>query len=146
VVHRFKYQGQTFLAPTMATAMVRNWQCHGTGSPDVVVPVPLHWTRHLLRGYNQAALLAERVADDLGLPCRAGLRRRRRTAQQAMLDFERRQQNMDRVFDAASEGVSGHHVLLVDDVMTTGATLAAASVALTNADAAAVSVLTVARG
>ena len=146
VVHRFKYQGETFLAPTMARAMVMNWQVHGQGAPDVVVPIPLHWTRYVLRGYNQVALLAELVAKELHLPWCRGLVRQRATAQQAMLDLEARQRNLAHGFRGIPRRVRGNHVLLLDDVMTTGATLAAATAALNDAGASAVSVLTVARG
>ena len=147
VIHRFKYQGDTALARPLAAAMAANWRLHGSGQPDVVTAVPLHWSKRAARGYNQAELLAELVSRELCLPLEALLRRCRRTAQQAMLDFDERQQNMRGVFAVRSSArLGGRRVLLVDDVLTTGATLAEASRTLLAADAAAVSILTAARG
>jgi competence protein ComFC len=146
-VHRLKYQGSTAVVPVLASAMARDWQCYGHDRLDVVVPVPLHWARQWTRGYNQAELLARFVAGELGLPCERLLRRRRRTAQQAMLEVAERRKNVRGVFaPARGSRAAGHHVLLVDDVLTTGATLGEAARTLTDAAAATVSVLTAARG
>ena len=146
-VHRLKYQGDTALVPLFAVAMAQDWRRHGQGELDVVVPVPLHWTRQLRRGYNQAELLARMVARQLGLPCERLLRRRRRTAQQALLEMEARQKNIRGVFaHRCGTQTAGRRVLLVDDVLTTGATLGEAARVLEAAEAAAVSVLTAARG
>jgi len=146
-VHRLKYKGDTALVPLFAAAMAADWRRYGHGELDVVVPVPLFWTRQLLRGYNQAELLARMVARQLGLPCERLLRRRRRTAQQARLDRAARQANVRGVF-ASRCGLraAGRRVLLVDDVLTTGATLGEAARVLEAAEAVAVSVLTAARG
>ncbi len=147
LIHRFKYQGHTYLAPLLASRMVASWQRHGRGSPDIVVPVPLHWMRQVRRQYNQSELLAAHIGHTLGLPVRLVIRRYRRTHQQAMLDFSTRQANMKHVFAVkARQNLSGLHVLLVDDVLTTGATLTAATEVLLNSRAATVSIITAARG
>lgn len=112
---------------------------------DVVVPVPLHTGRLADRGYNQALELARPVARLLGLPLRPRLIRRiRATPPQVGSSREARKKNIVNAF-AAERGARGGHVLLVDDTLTTGATLIAASDALLEAGASAVSVAVVSR-
>lgn len=114
---------------------------------DIVVPVPMHWTKRLFRGYNQAALLAEHVARGIRRPLAVdALQRRRMTLAQAGLRREERLRNLDTAVIARSDvRVKGKHILLVDDVATTCATLDACARALLNAGAAKVSCATVAR-
>ncbi len=112
----------------------------------VVVPVPLHWTRWLSRGYNQAAAIARPLAKDLGLPVVHALVRRRPTPAQSRLQRAARRKNLRDAFRARrSARVRGRHVLLVDDIVTTGATLEAAARCLGRAGAAAVTAVTAAR-
>lgn len=100
---------------------------------DAVVPVPLHRARLLRRGFNQSAVLAGYVANRLRLPLRPSwLRRIRRTATQASLSRAGRLSNMRRAFTAGA-GPAGHCILLIDDVITTGATLQASAEALPDA-------------
>ena len=147
VIHRFKYQGHSYLAPVLARRMAASWQRHGAGAPDVVAPVPLHWFRELRRRYNQAGLLANHIGRTLGVPACDLLRRRRWTSAQTTLDFSSRQANVATVFAARQNArTAGLRVLLVDDVLTTGATLGSASRVLAGTGAASVWVLTAARG
>lgn len=118
--------------------------------PDMLVaPIPLHWSRLLKRRYNQSALLSKELARLAGLDhCPDLLRRIRRTASQEGRDREGRFRNIQDAI-ALHPGrrlrLSGRPVLLVDDVMTSGATLAAATEACLAAGAAQVSVVTLAR-
>jgi ComF family protein len=92
--------------------------------PTLVVPVPLHWSRHWRRGFNPSALLAHALAETLGLPCRPRLLRRcRRTAPQTRQSPAQRRLNVHNAFRAPTRlDLRGQTVLLVDDVLTTGAT------------------------
>ncbi len=113
---------------------------------DVVVPIPLAATRRAERGYNQAALLARPVALALGLAYHPGaVRRVRETQTQVGLNFSERQKNVKDAFRGNTTLVMGKTILLVDDVMTTGATLNACAEALQAAGAARVFALTLAR-
>jgi predicted amidophosphoribosyltransferase len=105
--------------------------------------VPLHWTRRLARGSSSAHGLARELAAGLGLPCRSLLRRTRATRMQNELPPGERRRNVQGVFRAVA--TAGRRILLVDDVTTTGATLAESAAALKEADAAAVHAVVVAR-
>ena len=114
---------------------------------DAIVPVPLHWTRWLTRRFNQSELLAREVSRRTGIPLRLWLQRVKRTPQQAGLTAAKRRRNVAGAFRACVPGskLAGSRVLLVDDVLTTGATLNAAAWALKRAGAKRITVLTVAR-
>ncbi len=93
---------------------------------DAVIPVPLHWTRRWNRGYNQAELLAAALADSLGASlCSDVLLRRRRTQTQTKLELGEKAGNVSGAFAVNTEAAfSARHILLVDDIFTTGSTLA----------------------
>jgi ComF family protein len=97
---------------------LRPWQV------DVVVPVPLHWTRQCWRGFNQSAILAACLAKQLGTPCVNALRRVRRTGHQKRLQsMQTRTENVRHAFQCRrGYDLAGRTIVLVDDVMTTGAT------------------------
>ena len=110
---------------------------------DAAVPVPLYWRRRLQRGFNQAELLARDLSRRTGIPVVRALGRLRPTPAQAGLSNSARRQNVSQAFRARS--VRGKRILLIDDVMTTGATAASCAVALKQAGARRVALLTVAR-
>jgi ComF family protein len=114
---------------------------------DLVVPVPLHWRRHWARGYNQAEAVAREVAAGLGAEFRRGwLRRVKAATQAAQPSATARRENMRGAFRAARGArFAGRTVLLVDDVMTTGATLDEAARVVRRAGAGAVTAAVLAR-
>ena len=101
---------------------------------DVVIPVPLHWTRRWRRGYNQAEVIAREVADVLGAELRTDiLRRPRRTRTQVRLPLAAKAANVRGAFSLRPRECSAGHVLLVDDTFTTGSTLNACRAVLRQA-------------
>jgi ComF family protein len=145
---RFKYERRPDLARPLGDLLSLALSAHATVSEDLlVVPVPLHPTRLAERGYNQSVLLASRIARRIGATVRpVALERTVDTAQQARLDKLGRAANLEGAFrPRAGAGIAGRRVLLVDDVRTTGATLAAAARALRDGGAAEVLTAVVAR-
>lgn len=113
---------------------------------DLMAPVPLHWLRRWRRGYDQARLIAEPAAQVLGVPLVDVLSRRRWTRPQSRISKKARAGNLKQAFEVRRKGsCSGLRVLLVDDVVTTGATLAAAAQCLLDAGARRVEAAVVAR-
>ena len=136
--------------PDLAVPMARWMRRAGQGvlsGADIVIPVPLHWTRRVKRRFNQSAELSRRIAKEQGIDHGAGLLlRTRATGSQKGLSPEQRRANVAGAFACPSPArVEGRRIVLVDDVMTTGATLNAASRALCKSGAASVDVLVFAR-
>jgi ComF family protein len=144
-IHAFKFEGKRALARPLA-ALVLEQAGHGLGpGPVALIPVPLARDRERARGFNQAALLAERLATALRVPARPRwLARVRATGPQSDLGAAARRANVRGAF-LAVPAVAGRHVIVVDDVLTTGATAAECTRALRAAGAARVGVLAVAR-
>jgi ComF family protein len=141
-VRALKFRGHRAVARTLGEAMARVLP---PGPHDLVIPVPLHVSRLRERGYNQAVLLGRALARVTGLRLVPdGLARRRPTPPQADLDATARRLNVRSAF-VASPRLAGAVVVLVDDVLTTGATADACARALRAAGARRVSVLTVGR-
>jgi ComF family protein len=135
-VHGLKYGGMRVLADPLAALLAAGWQARGAPPVDLVVPVPLHRAQLRRRGYNQAGLLAAHLGERIDvayLP--AGLRRLRETRSQVGLSAEERMANVQGAFTCDAPAVSGARVVLIDDVLTTGATLSACAHALRAAGA-----------
>jgi ComF family protein len=141
VLHRYKYEDQSHLARSLGESVARL----KLPKVDLVLPVPLHPSRRRSRTYDQALYLAQRVAWLRALPCDAHtLVRQRATARQVGQHRIERQRNVDDAF-ATRGSLPGATVLLVDDVVTTGATASACARVLKSAGVRAVHVASVAR-
>ena len=148
-LHRFKYSAATHLSHDLATVMhacVRTQ--YGREHIDAVTAVPLHALKERVRTYNQARLLASELSRVMKVPlARNCLARVRDTGTQTNLSARDRAKNVRGAFEARHPSwIEGRSILLVDDVMTTGATVSEASRVLKEAGAAKVFVITVARG
>ena len=153
ILHALKYDGRQTLAPPLAALAREVLRDLPPARHTWAVPVPLHARKRRARGFNQADLLAR----GLHLPVRALLCRRRDTSSQTTLDRAARRENVQGVFalrtgrwlpsrPAAFPGAPGDvQTLLIDDVMTTGATLASCAAVLREAGVTRVAALTIAR-
>ncbi|HVF72425.1 MAG TPA: ComF family protein [Chthoniobacterales bacterium] len=148
LVHQFKYARQRhlrypiaeWLAETMIDSRLKGRRF------DIVVPVPLHPARERERGFNQAALLAELFAERAGLPLQPVLERTRYTTTQTAHDRAERIENLRDAFRLRkNRDVRDLHVLLIDDVLTTGSTLSECARVLRAAGAVSVHAATAAR-
>lgn len=148
IVLSFKHSDRTDMAGPLARWMLR------AGAPvlegcDMLVPVPMHWRRLFQRGYNQAALLAQRIGAEGGIPVRTELlRRSKATETQEGRNREARFENQNDTIEVQprqAPHIARKVITIVDDVMTTGATLSACTRVLQTAGAAEVRVLMLAR-
>jgi ComF family protein len=148
LVHSLKYGDRLDLAPTMGRWMAQAGR-ELTSGADALVPVPLHWRRLWARRFNQAATLARAVAQASGVPVvDDALKRQRATPQQVGLRRADRATNVQGAFAVPEErraAVTGRRLVLVDDVLTSGATIDACARALLRAGASQVDVLVFAR-
>lgn len=146
-LHALKYHGERRLAVPFAQALAARWARAGAGG-DLLTWVPVHESRLGERGFDQAEELARATAALLGMPVERVLERSQRTAAQHSLGQRERAGNTAKAFSVPAKAVpslQGRWVVVVDDIVTTGATLAGCAAALLQAGAAAVSGLCVAR-
>lgn len=133
MVHAFKYRGNRRLARTLGERFGAELAASPLfGDTDVIVPVPLHWRKRLKRGYNQSEYLARGMGAMMNLPvdCRSVVRRIHNDSQ-ALTPRHERWDNVSGIFAVSHpETLRGRHILLVDDVLTTGATIASCAEAI----------------
>jgi ComF family protein len=142
VLRAFKFGGLDFLGRGLADAALDAGVAGWLPPLDLVVPMPLAWPRRLRRGFNQAERFARPLARRLGLPLSRAIARRGRPRAQSRLGRAARGANAAQSFHArAPAALAGRRVLLVDDVLTTGATARAAAASLIAGGAARVTVL-----
>lgn len=145
VVKGLKFDGLEYLGRHLGEALSAEIDAERLDC-DVVAHVPLHWWRRARRGFDQAELIARALASRAGLPFTPLLRRRRATARQTGLGRRARQQNPRGAFEARPGiAVGGRRILLVDDIVTTGATLSEAALCLRAAGASRIVAVAVAR-
>ncbi len=148
LIHRFKYKDGLDAAPQLGAMMKRSGR-ELIEHCDIIIPVPLYRSRLWSRRYNQAAVLAIEIAQSTGLDYEPQLLDRvRKTKSQVGLNAAQRRRNVSGAFainESAYERISGKRVLLIDDVITTGATIEACSQALLNGGAEDLNVLAFAR-
>jgi competence protein ComFC len=149
LIHRLKYGGELWLEEILVSFLARGLEDPRLDGEviDAVVPVPLHALRRREREFNQAEVLARGLARRENLVFLDALRRVRHTVTQTHFDRRRRMQNLRDAFELRQNvTVQGKHLLLVDDVLTTGSTLDECARVLLEAGAESVRALTVARG
>ncbi len=145
IVHALKYR-DTMEAGLLMARMMGRAGVNIVRDADVIIPVPLHRWRLWGRRFNQAAFLAQRIANHFAISCRTDvLYRVKASRSQVGLKADERRKNVAKVFEITPENlgtIAGRRVLLVDDVMTTGATAGSCAAVLKKAGAARVDVLT----
>jgi ComF family protein len=133
LIHQLKYKRQPVVGLELGKMYGRQLvQSPAFEGLDAIVPVPLHPRKQHLRGYNQSERFAQGLSESMGIPCfPTALKRNAYTETQTAKSRLERMENVMQAFSLAQpEQVSGRRVLLVDDVLTTGATLEACSLAL----------------
>ncbi|MBC5774587.1 ComF family protein [Pontibacter sp. KCTC 32443] len=147
LLHQLKYKGAKELGEHLGLrygSILQEYQYHD--QIDLIVPVPLHKQKQRKRGYNQSEWFAKGIGAAMGVPAKADvLKRTINTTTQTQKNRLSRWQNVEQVFEVTKpEQVKGRRVLIVDDVLTTGATLEACAITLLAAGATEVSIATIA--
>lgn len=147
LISQFKNRGQLSAGRLLNHFLLQRIREHWEEGdpPELITAVPLHWSRQLIRGFNQSAFLAEYLSNHLGVPFTRLLRRRIATPKQQALSRRQRLRNLHKAFVADAAIVADRHIAVVDDVLTTGATAEAISRTLKHAGARRVQVWALAR-
>ncbi len=143
VIHSFKYQGRPKFAFEFGCFLANEMLLQdGFDSMDCIIPVPLHSMKYRSRGYNQAYWIGKGVGVTLDIPViRKGIVKTQHTSSQTSLNLEEREKNVAGVFKCKLD-LSGMHVWIVDDVLTTGSTISSVAKACKSAGAKCVTALT----
>jgi ComF family protein len=144
LIRQMKFRNRPELARPLARLAVEKLLESGMAF-DVIVPIPLHWSRLLYRSYNQTELIASLISSATGKPLIHGLKKIKATPHQSRLKKSKRQKFLKNTFAVRDGSFAGKKVLLLDDVLTTGATLSTAAKVLLKNGAASVKVLCCAR-
>lgn len=147
IIHLFKYNNFKGLGSFMGEMLARRLsESRLYNDIDIIIPVPLHPLKKWKRGYNQSSILAKSIGKILNVPVEErALKRRRFTATQTKKDAQHRWENVKSAFIIKNRGlIEGKHVLLVDDVLTTGATLEACGEHIMQCEGCRLSIVTLA--
>lgn len=146
LISRFKYNKQYSIGKVLSKIAADKYVSTYINRelPELIVPVPSHWSRQMTRGFNQSEHLARHYSQRLNIPMKRYIKRCRSTAAQQTLNADQRRRNMKGAFQICGD-VSGKLVVVVDDVMTTGTTVSEASRCLLQAGAREVHVWCLAR-
>ena len=146
IIQDFKYKGFPSLARFMGRTMAEQLLTTGFFNDiDLIIPIPLHFTKHAKRGYNQSHMLAKGISSVIDRPVSTTLYASKSHSTQTSKDHYQRWQNTRDIFSVRHpDELKGRHILLVDDVCTTGATLIAAAQAVLRIPDTQVSILTLA--
>ncbi len=144
-IYALKYRNLRAIAPTLGEFLAK-WLESSRVPGGLLVPIPLHWRRHRVRGYNQSELLAKEMGKRIGLPVRTDLlvRTRDSAPQVSLSNPEDRTRNVEGSFQCKAD-VRGLRIILVDDVVTTGSTMSACALPLKAAGASSVWGVAIAR-
>ena len=149
LIHAFKYHSRTELSRFIVENMGEVLRKSDCPAFDLVTFVPMHWLKKIFRGYNQSELLANELAQMLRIPCKKSVVRVKFARQQAMLNKQARLKNIKNVFKLKSKSfpfVKNKHILVVDDVFTTGATFKEMTRQLHRGGVSSITIISIARG
>ena len=136
IIHNFKYHGRWFFAQKMGEWLGEELRDGGNFEGiDLIIPIPLHYRRRLMRGYNQSEQLALGVGRKMGIKCDfRSVHRCTYNESQTSKSRSERWDNVEEIFEVRdAERLRGRHILLVDDVLTTGATISSCAMAILRA-------------
>ncbi len=128
-IAKFKYHARREYADFYAQEFVKEYADYmGMLELDGIIPIPVHWTRYIQRGYNQAEVLAERIGRKIGVPVYSDiLLRKKKTIAQKQLDDHQRAHNLEGAFTISKKYINSNNmlnrVMIIDDIYTTGSTI-----------------------